>query len=111
LQKELARIKAEDEAYIAALLEKINDSDRKARSAEEYLGKREELLSQLQELRDQIVKDKQASVQQINELERQKVQDRCVATSVHQNDQSVTFQHASTCGGFLRRHPQIDHII
>jgi hypothetical protein len=76
VQKELTRIKTEDEAYIAELLEKMGDSERKARSAEEYLCKREELLKEIQSLKDQIVEQKELASKQVSELERQHVQDR-----------------------------------
>ena len=77
VQKELARVKAEDEAYIAELLEKMADSDRKARSAEEYLAKREELLAEMAGLREALAAQKSLAERQVSELERQHVQDRC----------------------------------
>jgi hypothetical protein len=53
------------------------DSDRKARSAEEYLGNREELLHELAQLQESMAETKRSYEFQISELERQHVQDRC----------------------------------
>lgn len=65
------------EKYIAELLEKMADSDRKARSAEEYLGMREDLLKQLAELQEKMQESKKKYEHQISELEREHVKDRC----------------------------------
>lgn len=64
------------EKYIAELLEKMADSDRKARSAEEYLGMREDLLKQLAELQEKMQESKKQFEYQISELEREHVKDR-----------------------------------
>lgn len=52
------------------------DSDRKARSAEEYLGKREELLKEKATLQEQMQDQRTQFELQISEIERQHVQDR-----------------------------------
>jgi hypothetical protein len=54
------------------------DSDRKARSAEEYLGMREELLKGKAKLQEQMQDMRTQYELQISEIERQHVQDRCV---------------------------------
>lgn len=64
------------EKYIAELLEKMADSNRKARSAEEYLGMREDLLKQLTELQEKMQESKKQYEHQISELEREHVKDR-----------------------------------
>lgn len=52
------------------------DSDRKARSAEEYLGMREELLKEKASLQEQMQDMRTQFDIQISEVERQHVQDR-----------------------------------
>jgi hypothetical protein len=54
----------------------MGDSERKARSAEEYLCKREELLKEIQSLKDQVAEQKDLAAKQVSELERKHVQDR-----------------------------------
>lgn len=77
VQAEMKRTNDSSEKYIAELLEKMADSDRKARSAEEYLGMREDLLKQLAELQDKMQESKKQFEHQISELEREHVKDRC----------------------------------
>lgn len=61
---------------IADLEERMADSDRKARSAEEYLGMREELLKEKASLQEQMQDMRTQFELQISEIERQHVQDR-----------------------------------
>lgn len=58
------------------------DSDRKARSAEEYLGMREELLKEKANLQEQMQDMRTQFDLQMSEVERQHVQDRYVADSI-----------------------------
>eukprot|EP00892_Ulva_mutabilis_P011652 jgi/Ulvmu1/885/UM100_0040.1 len=73
---EMTKANDSSEKYIAELLEKMADSDRKARSAEEYLGMREDLLKQLAELQEKMQESKKQFEHQISELEREHVKDR-----------------------------------
>ena len=77
IQSELKRIKAESDGVITDLEERMADSDRKARSAEEYLGMREELLKEKASLQEQMQDIRNQFEHQISEMERQHVQDRC----------------------------------
>ena len=77
LQKELAKIREEDERIIEDLQERMADSERKARSAEEYLGKREVLMNELARLKVALAEQKAAGERTVAELERKHVQDRC----------------------------------
>ena len=81
VQAELKRVREQSEAHIQELLDKMADSDRKARSAEEYLSKREGLLAELALLKVQVADEQHKGEVQLRELERQHVQDRCASSA------------------------------
>ena len=76
-QSEMARVRAEDDAVIEELRDRVLDAERKARSAEEYLGKREALLGELAALKAALADARAGGARAVSELERQHVQDRC----------------------------------
>ena len=78
-QSEMARVRAEDDAVIEELRDRVLDAERKARSAEEYLGKREALLGELAALKAALADARAGGARAVSELERQHVQDRCAA--------------------------------
>jgi DNA repair exonuclease SbcCD ATPase subunit len=77
VQREVAAARAEGEAEVEALQARMADSERKARAAEEYLGRREALLADLAAAKAAASEQKAAAERHASELERKHVQDRC----------------------------------